>query len=118
MTLFIKSEKAKLSQPPLQALIDSATDFVANQVSQAKDYGKSANCYDMPFRYDVGEGIEITIWYALHPFTWEQLATIMRGLQLYILDGKRFRAYGFGIEGLENLDGHPFLGWGDIGPPR
>lgn len=111
MTLRLSKGKT-LGQLPLQALIHSATDFIANQ---ADIYGESATCNDMPFRYDVGEGTEIVIWYIIHPFTWNQLATVMRGLQLYILDGKRYRAYNFEIGGLDSLDGYPWFGWGDIG---
>ena len=116
MTLRLRKTKgAGLSQPPLQALLDSASEFVA---SQAHEYGENTYCNDMPFQYDVGEGMEITIWFLLHPFTWFQLTTVIHGLHLYILDGKRYKAYGFEIGGLESPDGYPWLGWGDIGTSR
>lgn len=54
--------------------------------------------------------------YLLEPFTWGEREIVMRGLEEWVVRGKRWRAWSFEVGWAGKEEGrYPWLGWGDIG---
>lgn len=113
LILVLKSGKS-LDFVPLRALLAVAAHSV---MEEADKYGGNASCDIDPFQYNLGEDIELTIWQSFAPLTWNLLGTIIRGLQLYLLGGKQYKAYHFDVHNSEALEVYTRIGFGYIGRP-
>ena len=81
-----------------------------------------ANAYSNlpPFEYDLGEGVEIQLfstWTPVSGLTWSQLQTIVRGLWMYHIQGKRYQASVFEVFDYDHDYIYPLAGRGVIRPP-
>lgn len=106
----MKGERAEPST--LQGLVGYLSAFVSEQTTR---HGSNAHCNLFPISYDIGDGRAINIWYLVHPLTWGELGSVLRGLQLYIIDGRRNKSFRFDIHDKENFDIYTHIGRGEIG---
>ena len=73
-----------------------------------------------PFAYDLGDGVEIRLASFTDPhlgLTWGQLQTIVRGLWIFHIEGRRNRASFFDIWRLGDNNLASILGWGYVSQP-
>lgn len=82
--------------------------------------GANTPCEMWPFTYDPGGGVVVTLSSSRIPgsgLTWGELQTIIGGLWIYHIEGRRNRASFFDIYDVEH--GYPYLklGWGTIRKP-
>lgn len=98
----------------MQAVLVTAGALVAQN---ATEHGEHAGCDLIPFGHDSAGGVELDIWPSVDLLTWAQLKTIIRGLQLFQVQGKRFHSYHFEIHASEKLNIYTRIGWGNTGKP-
>ncbi len=95
----------------MRAVLAAAAASVDDQKDERSE---DTLCRLVPFGYDLGEDVIITISHAVDLLTWDQLGAVLRGLQLYQITGKRYRQCYFEIHDSRPLDTYTLIGSGSI----
>ena len=102
----------RLDLVAMRSLLIVANASIAENIEAHTAHAYS---YLHPFVYDLGENVEIRLAAAIAPtlgLTWGELQTIIRGLWIYHIEGKRNRASYFDVYDFEHEYSYPLIGWG------
>jgi len=113
LTLVLQQGRA-LNPGALEAVLDAAAALVAKKIVE---HGGNAGCDLVPFGHDLAGGVKLDIWPTVDFLTWAQLRMVIRGLQIFQVEGRRFHSYHFEIHDSEKLDIYTLIGWGNTGKP-
>lgn len=111
LTLVLQQGRT-LNPAALEAVLDAAAALVARKIIA---HGGNAQCDLVPFGHDLAGAVKLDIWPTVDFLTWAQLKLVIRGLQIFQVEGKRFHSYHFEIHDSEKLDVYTLIGWGNTG---